>query len=139
MGSPAPIIRTEIWNGMLGSGAASSDGEVPTQSRRWDGFHRKPLTTSTCVRLNVLLGRKGTNSCESSEYTPVQTVVWVHIVPDRVMSYDVLLGRDSWDPFPVRKYRDTHEDGTVVAFKHNVKGQMLVVIGSRNGLTRLSE
>ena len=124
---------------MLGSGAASSDGEVPTQSRRWDGFHRKLLTTSTRVRLNVLLGRKGTNSYESSEYPPVRIAVWVHIVPDRVMSYDVLLGRDSWDPFPGRKCREPHEDETVVAFKHKMKDQLLVVIVSRNGLIRLSE
>ena len=101
---------------MLGSGAASSDGEVPTQSRRWGGFHGKLLTTSSSVRLNVLLGRKGTISCESSEDAPVRTVVWAHIVPDRVMSYDLLLGRDSWDHFPVRKYRDTNEEETVVTF-----------------------
>ena len=115
-GSPASFIREKIWNDMLGSGAASSDGEVPTQSRRWGGFHGKPLTTSSSVRLNVLLGRKGTISCESSEDTPVRTVVWAHIVPDRVMSYDLLLGRDSWDHFPVRKYRDTNEEETVVTF-----------------------
>ena len=115
-GSPASFIREKIWNDMLGSGAASSDGEVPTQSRRWGGFHGKPLTTSSSVRLNVLLGRKGTISCESSEDTPVRTVVWAHIVSDRVMSYDLLLGRDSWDHFPVRKYRDTNEEKTVVTF-----------------------
>ena len=62
------------------------------------------------MRLNVLLGRKGTFSCESSEDTLVRTVVWAHIVPDRVMSYDLLLGRDRWDLFPLRKYRDTNED-----------------------------
>ena len=101
---------------MLGSVAASSDGEVPTQSRRWGGFHGKPLTASSSVRLNVLLGRKETISCESSEDTPVRTVVWAHIVPDRVMSHDLLLGRDSWDHFPVRKYKDTNEDETVVTF-----------------------
>ena len=58
-GSPAYFIRDKIWNDMLGSGAASSDGGVPTQSRRWGGFHGKPLTISSSVRLNVLLGRKG--------------------------------------------------------------------------------
>ena len=114
--SPASFIREKIWNDMLGSGAASSDEEMPTQSRRWGGFHGKPLTTSSSVRLNVLLGRKGTISCESSEDTPVRTVVWAHIVPDRVMSYDLLLGRESWDHFPVKKYRDTNEDETVVTF-----------------------
>ena len=53
-----------------------SDGEVPTQSRRRGGFHEKPLTTSTSVRLNVLLVKKRAISCDSSEDTPVQTVVW---------------------------------------------------------------
>ena len=101
---------------MLGSGAASSHGEVPTQSRRCGGFRGKPLTTSSSVRLNVLLGRKGTISCESSEETPVRTAVWAHTVPDRVMSYDLLLRWDSWDHFPVRKYRDTNGDETAVTF-----------------------
>ena len=85
-GSPASFIREKVWSDMLGSGAVSSVGEVPTQSRRWGGFHGKPLTTSSSVRLNVLRGKKGTISCESSEDTPVRPVVWAHIVPDRVMS-----------------------------------------------------
>ena len=36
-GSPASFIREKVWNDMLGSGAVSSVGEVPTQSRRWGG------------------------------------------------------------------------------------------------------
>ena len=123
-GSPASFIRKKVWNDMLGSGAALSDGEVPTQSRRWGGFHGKPLTTSTSVRLRVLLGRKGIICGESTEDTPVQTVVWAQIIPDRVMSYDLLLGRDSWDHFPVRKYRDTNEDETVVAFTAQDEGSV---------------
>ena len=47
-GSPASSIRKKVWNGMPGSGAASSDGEAPTQSR----------TASASVQLNVLLGNK---------------------------------------------------------------------------------
>ena len=115
-GSPASFIREKVWNDILGSSAATSDGKVPTQSQRWGGFHGKPLTTSTNVRLNVLLGRKGTISRESSEDTPVRTAVWAHIVPGRVRSYDLLLGRESWDQFPVRKYRDTDEDEMGVTF-----------------------
>ena len=69
--SPASFICKKVWNDMLRSGAASSDGEVPTQSQRWGGFLGKPLTTSLSVQLNVLLGRKGTISCESSEDNPV--------------------------------------------------------------------
>ena len=123
---------------MLGSGAASLDGEVPTQSQRWDGFHGKPLTISTSMRLSVLLGRKGTIGCEPNEDTPVLTVIWAHIVPDRVMSYDLLLWRDSWDRFPVRKYRETHENETVVTFtaQDKLKAQLRVIIVSRNGLVR---
>ena len=70
-GSPVSFIHKKVWNDMLGSGASSSDGEVSTRSRRWGGFHGTPLTTSTSVRLYVLLGRKRTISCESSEDTPV--------------------------------------------------------------------
>ena len=57
-GSLASFIRKKIRNDMLGSDAASLDGEVPTQSRRWDEFHGKPPSTSTSLRLNVLLARK---------------------------------------------------------------------------------
>ena len=74
-GSPASFIREKVWIDMLGSGAASSDGEVPTQSRRWGGFYGKPFTTTSSVQLNVLLGRKGIITCESSEDTPVRAVV----------------------------------------------------------------
>ena len=63
----------------------------------------------------------------------------MHIVPDRVMSYDLLMGRDSRDHFPVRKYRDINEDEAVVTFTAQDKGQLLVIIVSRNGLVRLSE
>ena len=74
-GSPASFIREKVWIDMLGSGAASSNGEVPTQSRRWGGFYGKPLTTTSSVQLNVLLERKGIITCESSEDTPVRAVV----------------------------------------------------------------
>ena len=47
---------------------------------------------------------------------------WADIVPDRVMSYDLLLGRDSWDHFPLRKYRYTNEDETVVTFTEQDDG-----------------
>ena len=32
------------------------------------------------------------------------------------MSYDGLFGRDSYDHFPLRKYRDTYKDKAVVTF-----------------------
>ena len=40
------------------------------------------------------------------------------------MSYDLLLGRDSWDHFPVRKYKDTNEDETVVTFTAQDEGSV---------------
>ena len=54
------------------------------------------------------------------------------------MSYDSLLGRDSWDHFPVRKYRDTHEDEMSVTFTAQ-DGQLVVIIVSKNGFIRQSE
>ena len=80
-GSPASPIRKKVWNDMPGSGAASSDGEAPTQSRKWGGFHAKPPTASASTQLNVLLGRKGTISCESSEDTSERPVVGPHSSP----------------------------------------------------------
>ena len=69
------------------------------------------------MRLNVLLERKGTIICKSNDDIPVRTVVWARIVPDRVMSYDLLLGQDSGDNVRVRKHRDnTHESETIVTF-----------------------
>ena len=38
------------------------------------------------------------------------------------MSYDLLLRRDSWDYFPVRKYGDTNEDETVFTFTAQNEG-----------------
>ena len=69
--SPTSSIRKKVWNDMPGSGAASSDGEAPTQSR----------TASASVQLNVLLGRRGTISCESSEDISVRPVVGPHSSP----------------------------------------------------------
>ena len=77
--------------------------------------------------------------CESSEDTPVRTAVWTHIIPDRVMSYDLLLGRDSWDHFAVRKYKDTTKTRRLSHLQHKMKSRLLVIIVSRNGLIRLSE
>ena len=105
-GSPTSFIRKKVWNDIPGSGATSLNGEAPTQSRRWGGFHKKPPTASASVQLNVLLGRKGTVSCESSEDTSVRPVIWAHIVPDRVGSYDSPLERDSWDHVHVRQVKD---------------------------------
>ena len=70
-GSPASSIRKKVWNDMPGSGAVSSDDEAPTQSQ----------TASASVQLNVLLGRKGIISWESSEDTSVRPVVGPHSSP----------------------------------------------------------
>ena len=92
---------------------------------RWKGAYAVPkmgwiprgTANHQCKRVTLCTSRKKrTISRESSEGTPVRAVVWAHIVPDRVMSYDLLLGRDRWDHFPVRKYRKTDKDETVVAF-----------------------
>ena len=47
----------------------------------WGGFPEKPPTASASVQLNVLLGRKGTISRESSEGTSVRPVVGPHSSP----------------------------------------------------------
>ena len=123
-GSPASLVRERVWNDMLVSGAVSSDSQAPMQSRRWGGFHEKPPTTGTKVQRNVFLGRKRAISCESSEHTSVQAAVWAHIVPYSIRSYDLLMERDSWDHFPVRRYKETNEDETAVTFTAQDEGSV---------------
>ena len=40
------------------------------------------------------------------------------------MSYNLLLGRDSWDNFRVSKHRRTHESETIVTFTAQVEGSI---------------
>ena len=71
-------------------------------------------------------------------------VVNAHIVPDTAMSTAVLLGRDNWSNFPVRKYRDVCKTETVATFLENenapsvdqhfnqwVKGAVVMIEGKR--------
>ena len=101
-GSPASFIQEKVWLRMLACGAASEDGLSRVQKKSWGGFHGAPLITSRHVRLNVHLANIGSTSRSST----VCLVVNAHIVPDTAMSTAVLLGRDGWSHFPVRKYRD---------------------------------
>ena len=111
---------------MPGSGAASSDGEPPTQSR----------TASASVQLNVLLGRKGIISCESSEDTSVRPVVGPHCPrqgsrttyhPDGTAGTIFLYGS---------KRRNKEE--TVVTFTAQDEGLAAGDHRFKNGLIRLS-
>ena len=79
------------------------------EEKSWGGFHGTPLITSRHVRLNVHRGNIGSISRSST----VCLVVNARIVLDTAMSTAVLLGRDSWSPFPVRKYRDVSKTETV--------------------------
>ena len=100
---------------MLARGAASQDGLSRVEEKSWGSFHGTPLITSRHVRLNVHLGNIGSISRSST----VCLVVNAHIVPDTAMSTAVLLGRDSWSYFPVRKYRDVGKTETTVTFLEN--------------------
>ena len=48
--------------------------------------------------------------------------MFAYVVPDKAMTVDVLLGRDSWSHFPMRKYRDASETTTVVTFATKTNG-----------------
>ncbi len=110
-GSPASFIQEKVWLRMLACGAAFPDGLTEIEPKTWGGFHGIPLTTSNYVRLNVQLGNTEKNSRGT-----VRLVVHAYIVPDKAMQMPVLLGRDSWSFFPVRKYRDLNSTQTLVTF-----------------------
>lgn len=51
--------------------------------------------------------------------------VFAYIVPDKAMSHDTSLGRDSWSHFPVLTYRDVSETETIVTFESQEEGDSL--------------
>ena len=68
------------------------------------------------VRLNIHFSDSMRVGSVLENCPTVCLVVYAHVVPDTAMSTAVLLGRDSWSKFPVRKYRDVSETETVVTF-----------------------
>ena len=97
---PASFIQEKVSLRMLACRAASEDGLSRVEEKHWGGCRGTPLITSRHVLLNVHLGNVGSISRSST----VCLVVNAHIVPETAMSTAVLLGRDSWSHFPVRKY-----------------------------------
>ena len=100
---------------MLACGAASEDRLKIVGQKTWGGFRGTPSITSNQVRLHVQVGNVGIVGRSST----VCLVMRDHIVPDTAMSTAVLVGRDSWSHFPLRKYRDVNETETVVTFLVN--------------------
>ena len=103
-GSPASFIQKKVWMRMLACGAASEDGLTNVAQKTWGGFHGVPLVTSSHVRLNIHSGNSGKNGRQPTLPSTVCMVVHPHVVPDTAMSTALLLGRESWSHFPVRKY-----------------------------------
>ena len=122
---------------MLGSGAASSDSEAPTQSRRWGGFPEKPPTASASVQLKVLLGRKGTISCESSEDTPVRPVVGPH--RPRQGSRPTYHSDGTAETILLYGSKIRNKDETAVTFTAQDEGPAAGDHRFKNGLIRLSK
>ena len=114
---------------MASAYAVPKMGRVPRETAN---HQDKRVTNRTSREIGII-------SCESSEDTSVRTVVWAHVVPDRVMSYDLLLGRDSWVHFPVKKYIDTSEDKMVVTFTAQDERSVAGDHRFKNGSIRLSE
>ena len=75
-----------------------------------------PLVTSSHVRLNIHLGTGRKTGRQPTPPSTVCMVVHAHVVPDTAMSTALLLGRDSWSHFPIRKYRDVSDTETILTF-----------------------
>ena len=43
--------------------------------------------------------------------------VFAYVVPEGTMKHDILLGRDSWEPFPIRQEKDESETEIIASFK----------------------
>ena len=116
-GSPASFITNQVWERMLSRGAASADGLSESKPTTWGGFHGVPLKTSKRVRLNVQLWKGGRDASVHVGSPTACLAVYAHVVPDSTMTHAVLLGRDSWSHFPVRKFEDINDTETVVTFE----------------------
>ena len=101
---------------MMACGAASEDGLSEPGPKTWGGFNSVPLFTRECVRLNVQLWKGGREAAGIVGSPTVQLPVIAHVVPNEAMTHAVLLRRDSWSSFPVRKYCDVSETETEVTF-----------------------
>ena len=75
-----------------------------------------PLVTSSHVRLNIHQRNCGKIGRQPTPPSSVCMVVNAHVVPDTAMSTAILLGRESWSHFPVRKYRDISNTDTILTF-----------------------
>ena len=118
-GSPASLIKENIWQEMIACGSGSDDGRTEVAPKTWGGFHGVP---SSYVRLNVQLENIKKTDQGSVRSPTVCLVVFAHVVPKEAMTVDVLLGRDSWSHFPIRKYRDVSEKTTIVTFVTKTNG-----------------
>ena len=115
-GSPATFIQHKVWQRMLACGAASPDGLTEISERKWGGFHGIPLITSSRVRLNIEMGGDVGIAPGEERVPTVCLAAHAHVVPDEAMTHAILLGRDGWSEFPIRKYVDISENETVVTF-----------------------
>ena len=71
--------------------------------KTWAGFHGVPLVTSSRVRLDIHLASSGKHGRQPTPPSNVCMVAHAHVVLDTAMSTAILLGRDSWSHFPLRK------------------------------------
>lgn len=59
--------------------------------------------------------------------------VLAHMVPDKAMSHEVLLGRDSWNDFSIRKYIDVSETEKPLLLLKKKVDHLRKVIITQNG------
>ena len=107
---------------MLACGSASQNGWSETPERKWGGFHGTPLITSSRVPLNIPMGGEGGIVSGGKRAPTVCVAVHAHVVPDDAMTHAILLGRDGWADFPIRKYVDMNENETVLTFTAREQG-----------------
>ena len=100
-GSPSTFVARSKLDAMLADGSVTADFVRTGPRRRWSGFtdSKSALQTSHLVRLSVQFFR--------NQQPTAQLAVWAHVVPDKVLQQDVLLGRDSFMRFD-------HHDYTVI-------------------------
>ena len=109
-GSPQSFVSCSFFESMLASGRASPFAVQNVRERKWSGFNGTSLSSGKIIRLNV--------QCFGAfSVATVQLAVNAYIVPDGAMAHKILLGTDSWAPFPVREYKDIGDHETILTLR----------------------
>ena len=81
----------------------------------WVGVHDIPLIASSRVRSNIQMVGEGGIVSAADRAKKACLAVHADVATDDATTHAILLGRDGWVYFPIRKYVYINEERTIVS------------------------